>query len=169
MKQLIIDGYNLIFQGEPYAALARDDEFDQARDRLISDVASYAQGQAQATIVFDGTGNSEHERKESEQLGVQIHFSDYGEAADAVIERLAKQARARGDEVELVSSDAMVQWTSLGEGVVRRSAAEFMEHLNFGYSEWERERDAPPKRTTIADRISPAAAEMLRKIRDGEV
>ena len=169
MLQLIIDGYNLIFAGEPYAALARADEFDQARDRLIADVASFAQGHCQATIVFDGGGNSEHERKEDQQLGVRILFSGYGEAADAVVERLAKQARARGDRVELVSSDAMVQWTSLGTGVVRRSAAEFIEQLGFGYSEWERERDAPPKRTTLADRVGEDAAEMLRRIRDGEV
>lgn len=168
MRQLIIDGYNVVMQGEPYRSLARADEWERARDALVADVASYAKGQFEATIVFDGARNDEEERKEDEQLGVHIHFSPYGATADAVIERLVRRARARGDAVEVVSSDALVQWTSLGEGVIRRSAAEFVEHLGFGYSEWERERDAPPRRSVLADRVSEEATELLRKIRDGE-
>ncbi|MCL2745857.1 MAG: NYN domain-containing protein, partial [Coriobacteriia bacterium] len=99
--------------------------------------------------------------------GVKVIFSDYGKSADSVIERLAKQAVDAGIQVELVSSDALVQWTSLGKGVVRRSAAEFAQQLGFGYSEWERERDAHPKRSTLADRAGPEGAELLRRIRDG--
>jgi len=116
--------------------------------------------------VFDGKGNPVSQRKEEQKLGLSIIFSDYGKSADSVIERLAKQAVDAGVEVELVSSDALVQWTSLGKGVVRRSAAEFAQQLSFGYSEWERERDSHPKRSTLADRVSPEGAELLRKIRD---
>ena len=168
MKTLIIDGYNVIFQAEPYAGLARAGEWDQARDALVSDVASYVGPDFRVTVVFDGAHNDSDKDKESEQLGVQVRFSSRGKTADAVIERLAKQAQARGDQIEIVSSDAMVQWTSLGEGVVRRSAKEFTEQLNFGYSEWERERDAPPKRSTLADRVGAEGAALLRSIRDGE-
>jgi len=166
MKHLIVDGYNVIFQAEPYATLARDGEWDQARDALISDVASYVTAQFRVTVVFDGTNNPLAEGEASDQLGVKVCFSSYGQTADAVVERLVKEARKRGEQVEVVSSDATLQWTSLGEGVVRRSAAEFTEHLNFGYSEWERHRDEPPKRSTLADRVSPKAAELLRRIRD---
>lgn len=156
-----------MFQADPYRRLAREDEWDLARDALISDIASYAGQQFEATIVFDGKANADAQRKEEKTLGVTVLFSDYGKSADAVIERLAKQAIATGIEVEVVSSDALVQWTSLGKGVIRRSAAEFAQQLSFGYSEWERERDAHPKRTTLKDRISPEAAELLRRIRDG--
>ena len=167
-KKLIIDGYNLMFQANPYVRLAREDEWDLARDALISDVASYAGQQFEATVVFDGKNNPVNDRKEAQTLGVTVLFSDYGKSADAVIERLAKRAVDAGIEVELVSSDALVQWTSLGKGVVRRSAAEFAQQLSFGYSEWERERDAHPKRSTLKDRISPEAAELLRQIRDSQ-
>jgi len=167
-KRLIIDGYNLMFQANPYKRLAREDEWDLARDALISDIASYAGQQFEATVVFDGKNNPVSNRKEAQTLGVMVVFSDYGKSADAVIERLAKQAVDAGIEVELVSSDALVQWTSLGKGVVRRSAAEFAQQLSFGYSEWERERDAHPKRSTLKDRISPEAAELLRQIRDSQ-
>jgi len=166
-KQLIIDGYNLMFQADPYAKLAREGEWDLARDALVSDVASYAGQGFDATIVFDGKSNDVAQRKASSSLGVTIIFSDYGKSADAVIERLAKQAVEQGAEVELVTSDQLVQWTALGKGVIRRSSKEFAGQLRFGYSEWERERDAHPKRTTLADRISPEAAAMLKRIRDG--
>ena len=157
-----------MFQADPYARLARAGELDLARDALISDIASYAGQQFEATVVFDGKNNPVSDRKESSVLGVRIIFSDYGKSADSVIERLAKQAVNEGIEVELVSSDALIQWTALGKGVVRRSAAEFAQQLSFGYSEWERERDAPPKRSTLASRVSPEGAELLRHIRDGE-
>jgi len=166
MKQLIIDGYNLMFQADPYARLARAGEWDLARDALVSDVASYAGQQFKATVVFDGKNNPVNERKTENTLDVTVIFSDYGKSADSVIERLAKQAINAGHHIEVVSSDALVQWTSLGKGVVRRSAAEFVQQLSFGYSEWERERNAPPKRTTLSDRVTPEAAEMLRQIRD---
>jgi predicted RNA-binding protein with PIN domain len=166
MKQLIIDGYNLMFQAEPYLSLARAHEWDQARDALISDVASFALPQFQATVVFDGARNFEETREETQQLGVKILFSPIDTTADAVIERLVRRARKKGESVEVVSSDALVQWSTLGEGVIRRSAAEFAENLNFGYSEWERHRDEPVKRSTLESRITPAAAELLHRIRD---
>lgn len=156
-----------MFQADPYRHLARENEWDLARDALVSDIASYAGQQFEATIVFDGKNNADAQRKEEKMLGVTVVFSDHGKSADSVIEHLVKQAISSGIEVEVVSSDALVQWTSLGKGVVRRSAAEFAQQLSFGYSEWERERDAHPKRTTLKDRISPEAAELLRKIRDG--
>lgn len=165
-KRLIVDGYNLLFQADPYAKRARDDEWDLARDALISDIASYAGQEFEATVVFDGKNNPVGDRKLEHKLGVRVIFSDYGKSADSVIERLAKQAIAAGIEVEVVSSDALVQWTALGKGVVRRSAAEFAQQLGFGYSEWERERDAHPKRSKLSDRVSPEGAELLRRIRD---
>ena len=158
-----------MFQADPYLRLARAGEWDLARDALISDVASYAGQHFSATIVFDGKSNPVAQRKEDNILGVQVIFSDYGKSADSVIERLAKQAIAAGLEIEVVSSDAMVQWTSLGKGVVRRSAAEFAQQLSFGYSEWERQRDAPPSRSTLIKRISPEAADLLQRIRDGQI
>ena len=155
-----------MFQADPYVRLAREGEWDLARDALVSDVASYAGQQFEAIVVFDGKSNPVAQCKEEHKLGVRIVFSDYGKSADSVIERLAKQAVDAGVEVELVSSDALVQWTSLGKGVVRRSATEFAQQLGFGYSEWERERDAHPKRSTLSDRVNPEGAELLRRIRD---
>ncbi|MCL2526315.1 MAG: NYN domain-containing protein [Coriobacteriia bacterium] len=167
-KRLIVDGYNLIFLAEPYRSLARDDEWDLARDALISDIASYAGKDFDATVVFDGKSNPVASRKEHKTLGLTVIFSDYGTSGDAVVERLAKQAVADGVQVEVVSSDALVQWTSLGTGVVRRSSKEFAQQLQHGYRIWEETRDAPPKRSTLMSRISPEAAEMLRRIRDGD-
>jgi predicted RNA-binding protein with PIN domain len=166
VKHLIIDGYNVVFQAEPYASFARADEWDRAREALLSDVASFVKPQFRVTVVFDGTHNPETQREVRDYLGVAVRFSPFGKTADAVIERLVARSRAAGESIEVVSSDATLQWTTLGAGVVRRSATEFAEQLHFGYSEWERQRDVPKKRSTLSDRVSPDAAELLRRIRD---
>ncbi|MDR1412667.1 MAG: NYN domain-containing protein [Actinomycetes bacterium] len=168
MKHLIIDGYNVIFQAEPYASLAKAGEWDSARDALISDIASFVKPEFQVTVVFDGTHNPQPERDPEDILGVTVLFSSYGKTADSVIERLAKQSGADAVSCEIVSSDAAVQWTSLGAGVIRRSAVEFAESLHFAYREYERDRDVPSSHSTIIERISPEARVLLKKIRDGQ-
>ncbi|MDR1775884.1 MAG: NYN domain-containing protein [Actinomycetes bacterium] len=167
-SHLIIDGYNVIFQAEPYAAFARDGQWDRARDALISDVASYVRPGFRVTVVFDGTTNPRPVREPQRMLGVTVLFSAHGQTADAVIERLAQESRGRGDAVEVVTGDAIVQWTALGPGVVRRSVREFIDQLQHGYGDWERERDAPAKRSTLETRVSPAARDLLRRIREGD-
>ncbi len=168
MKQLIIDGYNVLFAAQPYKELVAEEQWDVAREALASDVASYAQPGFNVTLVFDGTHNINPERGEHDIAGVKILFSPYGKTADAVIERLTKEGRARGDEIEVVTSDLTMQWTVLDKGVIRRSAREFADTLNFGYSEWERERDAPHSKAVLEDRISSEARALLEAIRHQE-
>ena len=164
-KQLIVDGYNVMFAMDPYRELLTTDQWDSARRTLVNHVANYAKPGFEATVVFDGTRNPNPERETRALAGVTILFSSYGQTADALIERLVRQARQRGLEVEVVSSDMLVQWTSLGDGVIRRSAAEFADTLQHGYREWERERDAPPARVYLQDRISPEGRKLLEQIR----
>jgi len=167
-KQLIVDGYNVMFAMEPYRELITSEQWDTARAALVNHVASYAKPGFDATVVFDGTHNSDPEREPVTLAGVTVLFSDYGKTADSLVERLVRQARERGQEVEIVSSDMLVQWTALGEGVIRRSATEFADVLQHGYSEWERERDAPATRVFLEDRISPQARALLERIRQQE-
>jgi len=164
-KQLIVDGYNVMFAMEPYRELITTEQWDTARATLIGHVASYAKPGFAATVVFDGTRNPNPEREPTTLAGVTILFSDYGKTADALIERLVRQARERGQEVEVVSSDMMVQWTALGEGVIRRSATEFADVLQHGYREWERDRDAQATRVFLEDRIAPEGRALLEQIR----
>jgi len=165
MKQLIVDGYNVMFSTEPYRELVSSEQWETARTTLIDHVACYAKPGFEATVVFDGTRNADPEREPEDRAGVRVLFSPYGQTADATIERLCAEARRRGEDVEIVSSDETLQWTALGAGVIRRSAAEFADTLQHGYREWERDRDGAPARVFLEDRVSREGRALLEQIR----
>lgn len=168
MRHLIIDGYNVIRQTNPYLSLAERDDFELACEALISDVASYVDPQRKVTVVFDGTGNPFSTGEPKRIAGVTVIYSAYGVVADSVIEKIARTERERGVEVEVVTSDAQLQWTVMGQTVTRTSSREFAEQLHTGHDEFKEASAVSHKKVTLAQRISPQAAEMLRKIRDGE-
>lgn len=167
-KYLIIDGYNVIRQTPPYRALAERDDFELACEALIADVGAGVASDTQTLVVFDGTGNP-HSTGDSRFIGgVEVVYSAYGIVADSVIERRARILRDKGAEVEVVTSDAQLQWTVMGETVTRRSSREFAEDLGAGYREFCERKDAVSGKVTLDDRISPEARDLLRRIRDCE-
>ena len=173
-KLLIIDGYNVLRSGERYLHLRdagpdpdfADDAFNRAREALINDVVMYAGGDAEAVIVFDG--NHEPPGDAGEKVaGVRIVFSTAGSSADRVIEKLSRDARDRGIEVMVVTSDATVQNTVFGFGVDRMSANGFSRAV--ARDEHERSLDEAPGiavKNTVAERLSPGMAEKLAALRD---
>ncbi|MCL1799395.1 MAG: NYN domain-containing protein [Eggerthellaceae bacterium] len=171
-KLLIVDGYNVLRSGSRYRGIDSpdytDDAFNQARERLINDVASFAGREWGALIVFDGADN-EFSRGEVEAIGgVRIMFSPAGQSADKVIERLARQVRERSGEALVVTSDGSIQDTVFGGGIDRMSANDFSWEL--ANLQAESEHDASPRvahKNTFADRLSPEVRAKLAQIRDG--
>lgn len=165
---LIVDGYNVIRQTQPYLDIAMRDDWDLAREALIADVAAHIEGDWHATIVFDGTSNPASQGIPDHRHGVQIIFSPYGLTADSVIERLARDSREHAEVVEVVTSDAQTQWAVLGGRVVRRSSREFGERLAHDDAERSEILSSQRTRVTVFDRVSPAARDMLERLRRGE-
>jgi len=152
VRRLIVDGYNVIHQTPPYSALAEDD-LDSARAALVSDVAAFAHGEWRATVVFDGHLNPESVGASHEVAGVTVMFSRFGIDADAVIEALAREARERGDETTVVTSDAETQWAVLGGSVGRMSSGEFSAELKVGSREWAEHAPAGSLSGRLEDRV----------------
>lgn len=166
-RVLIVDGYNVIRSTPPYRDIAEAD-IDSARAALTSDVGAYAQGEWQATIVFDGGGNPHSDGTAHEVAGISVVFSAYGREADTVIEALSKQARERGDDVSVVTSDAQLQWAVLGGAVIRRSSAEFAGELRSGEAEWREHAPSGSSASRIEDRVdSETYAALARWARGG--
>lgn len=166
-RVLIVDGYNVIRLTGPYRELAHDD-LDSARVALISDVAAFACGEWDATVVFDGGGNPSSTGEPHETSGIRVVFSRYGVEADAVVEALAREARERGDHVEVVTSDAQTQWAVFGKGVARRSSAEFAAELRAEEAEWQEHTPSGARRSPLLCRIDPDVAEQLSRWARGE-
>lgn len=166
-RVLIVDGYNVIRSGEPYATLARDD-MDVARTRLVSDIVQSAYATNRVLLVFDGGENPRSDGFKRHIAGIQVVFSRFGADADSVIEREAMSRRAAGESVTIVSSDAQTQWATVGGGVVRMSAAEFVRALAADRSERSDSRARRRPRSTVAERVdADVAATLSRWARGG--
>ncbi|MDZ4170007.1 MAG: NYN domain-containing protein [Coriobacteriia bacterium] len=153
-RRLVVDGYNVIRSTPPYRELALRD-LEAARAALVGDVAAYAGGDWDATVVFDGGGNPRSDGEPHSMWGVTVQFSPHGVDADAVIESLARRWRESGDSVEVVTSDAQTQWAVMGGSVVRRSATEFAGELRVAESEWREHTPNGMTKVRIEERIDP--------------
>jgi predicted RNA-binding protein with PIN domain len=136
----LFDGYNLLHAGS-----YRDPR--ELIDRLAGFVAMEG---ARGIVVFDGVG-------QNTKLGrLEIR---YAENADAALERLAAEHRAR-EEVCLVSSDTAVRGTS-GHEVRKLSSKTFLRDLPAASH-----RDA--RRSSLADRLDEVTLARLERLRRGE-
>lgn len=173
-RVLVVDGYNVIRESPVYRALIDEDLTDpvlhdvyvRARQALLADVAAFAQGTFEATVVFDGFGNPDPERPPRRTAGVNVVFSPSGVEADTVIERMVAEAREEGREVTVITSDAGVQSTVFGEGVTRLSSRMFANEADAMNDHIAELRRSPvrqgPVRATVADRVSPDVRLALR-------
>jgi predicted RNA-binding protein with PIN domain len=170
-RLLVVDGYNVLRSGSRYVDAPKpdwtDDYFNAAREMLLKDVINFAGRNTQAAIVYDGAGSGRKVASEETVGGVRVIFSPAGQSADKLIEKMAYDARERGIEVTVVSSDARIQETVFGGGVDRMSAEGFSRAA--AVEDVARAEDAHPARTsknTIAGRVSAETVEKLRALRD---
>lgn len=170
-RLLLVDGYNVLRSGSRYSYIHTpdytDDVFNTARENLINDVINYAGSEMEAIIVYDGE-HSEHATETVEVVGdVKIIFSPKGQSADRVIEKLSHDARERGVETLVVTSDATIQDTVFGGGVDRMSAEGFCRELVTHVDSFDTSEIAvDAKKRVVADRIPRDVAEKLARLRD---
>ena len=182
---LVVDGYNVIYGTTRYqgmidehagagaladvAHLSRDpyghDPFTVARESLVADVAAYAQGTYDPVIVFDAAGNLSSERPDFSRAGVRVVFSNVGESADTVIERLVTAARMENRDVLLVTSDNTIRFTVGGIPVTTVSSQLLAADIEVVEQDAHVARD---ERThmhmTMEDRLDPATRDKLWKL-----
>jgi predicted RNA-binding protein with PIN domain len=173
MKVLLVDGYNVLRSGGAYAHLTADmpdhthDAFNLARQTLISDVATFAGRDFEATVVFDGGGNPASTGEPRAVAGITVIFSSANTSADSVIEGLARAAAERGREVLVVTSDAATQWTVLGNKVTRMSAVGFVEEMNGIQQEIGEVAERQRGKRTLAERLDSDIRETLERMARG--
>lgn len=167
MRTLVVDGYNVIAASPRYKDLAEDD-LDSARAALVRDVAAFAIGTYRAIVVFDGGGNPASDGSPHHVPGAVVLFSAHGVDADAIIEGLVHRHRERGDEVAVVSSDAQLQSTVMGQGVVRIPVREFTQEVRSGAEEWREHNPYGSRRQTLDMLVDPDVRAALSRWARGE-
>lgn len=172
-KLLIVDGYNVLRSGSRYRAMRNnpdwtDDVLNKSREALLHDVISFAGRDYSAVIVYDGGYNDYSDGNVDVVGGVRIMFSPAGSTADKVIEKLAHEARERGLEVMVVTSDATIQDTVFGGGVDRMSSNGFSQEVELAENDARAERlpRLSPK-STVESRVDADTLEKLKRLRDG--
>jgi len=137
----LFDGWNLLHAGS----------YDKP-EALIDDLASFVgTSGARGILVFDGVG-------ETQRIGpLEIRFAEH---ADALLERLAAEHRAR-EQVCIVSSDSVIRAVSSQE-VRTVSSQRFL-------ADADASSHSEGRPLRLADRLDARTREKLERLRRGEV
>ena len=156
---LILDAYNVIGALDRY----RDaDDFDAARDLLITDALKAAGWTGRTIVVVFDAHRAPDPRREEPRAGgaVRLVYSARGESADDEIERLL--ARLEGSAT-VYTADFALQRTALARGSTRATPNEFANLLD-ELPAISRNPNVP-RRSRIADRLSEETLRKLEEIR----
>ena len=126
---LIVDGYNMIFAWEGLKELAEDD-LDLARHKLTELLCNYRGFvRCELILVFDGYKIKGNTGNRFDVDGVHVVYTAEGETGDMYIEKLIHEI-GRNDNVRVATSDALIQVSALGSGVLRMSARELKAEID---------------------------------------
>ena len=129
-KLILIDGYNVIrnMQG---MAVAERLSLATGREALLAQVtARFRHTPHRVVVVFDGDGAVETRQAIPRMSRGQVVFTSRGVTADAVIGRLATEARADGQVVLVCTNDLAVRTETTGAGAQHANVSELGRALN---------------------------------------
>ena len=116
---IVVDGYNVIGSEQGLRG-----DLEHKRNALVNEVAAYqARTGHSLTTVFDGWRNGRDDETRQQVGNVTVVFSRYGEKADTVIERLAREI---GDTCIVVTSDRDLRRSVESSGAVAVYVGEFL-------------------------------------------
>ena len=132
---ILVDGYNVIKRAPSFQA-ARARSLAEAREQLIVLLRNrYRHTPHQVIVVFDGDAAQE---QVSHEQRIRVVYSRRGETADAVIARLAVEARQAGREVEIYSDDIEVRRTVVLQGGAAQTTSQLERQVHAAPRDVER-------------------------------
>lgn len=165
---LIVDGYNII-HAWPVLQKLKDTSLEHARSRLVDILTNYAALSGERVIVvFDAhlvKNNQEHSETAD---GVEIIFTQEGETADAVIEKLAGTLPER-DTVFVATSDWDEQRIIFGRGAYRLTPRELQARITKLQKEGEQKyQSTAPADSYLENRLVDEVRKALENWRRGK-
>ena len=155
---LLVDGYNMIGAWKELRSL-RDENFEDARDRLVELMAEYKAVKGwRVIVVFDA-----HLVPGTEQLYIQhdveVIFTRKNETADERIEKLSTDLKGRKIQIHVATSDMTEQNVVFGHGALRKSARELEIEMdiiqsNISRKVKETQSEKPSRRINLPDDIA---------------
>ena len=129
MKEyLVVDGYNVIYAWPDLTKLS-DTSLEHARVKLVDMLASHAAFSGQRIkVVFDAHQVKNLAERHEQINGVDVLYTQQGQTADALIERIAGELTKLGN-VHVVTSDWDEQRIIFGRGAYRMTPKELLEQV----------------------------------------
>jgi predicted RNA-binding protein with PIN domain len=126
---LIVDGYNMIFAWDGLKDLAAKD-LAAARYQLIELLGNYRGFvHNELVLVFDGYKMKGNLGERFDAHGIHIVYTKEGETADMYIEKLLHEI-GKNYAVRVATSDALIQLSAVGSGILRLSAVELKAEID---------------------------------------
>lgn len=160
MDVLIVDGYNIIGAWDELQRI-KEQDFSQARDRLIDLMADYqSYAGIHVIVVFDAHYVPGMESKLT-RYKVNLIYTKENETADECIERLITEYKNITNQVYVATSDFMEQRITFGRGALRKSARELYNELNEMQGEIAtrislHEKEKPQSKITLNENVLAA-------------
>ncbi|MFZ5634551.1 MAG: NYN domain-containing protein [Bacillota bacterium] len=167
MKEyLVVDGYNIIFSWPDFEKL-RKTGLEHARAKLLDILANYAAMSGESVVVvFDAhlvRNNVEHAEIIGDNL--EVIYTQEGETADSVIERLVGELTEKG-RVQVATSDWAEQSMIFGRGAYRMTPGELLENIKRVRQEGEsRYVSTSPTESYLENRLVDEVRKTLEKWR----
>ncbi|PID16036.1 hypothetical protein CSV63_05170 [Sporosarcina sp. P34] len=120
---LLVDGYNII-GAWPELQQLKQENFAQARDRLIERMAEFQANKGWRVIVIFDAHLAPGIEKRKKQYRVEVVFTRENETADERIEKLVSELSNRLTQIHVATSDLVEQWVVFAQGALRISARE---------------------------------------------
>ena len=128
-RHVIIDGYNLMFLMTEKEMISSG-SLDLSRSEMLNILSNYsAYAGVHVIVVFDAYQSTNVDDKKYSDSNIDIIFTDYGETADAYIERTANSL-GKNNLVRVISSDNLVRLGVFRSGIQRTSSLYFIEEIN---------------------------------------
>jgi predicted RNA-binding protein with PIN domain len=137
LPRLVVDGYNVIHSWADLRSFL-DISLEDAREALVQRLAIYALVSGiEVTVVFDAHRSRAAADSVQEAEGVRVIFTA-ARSADHAIERLAYQARASGNPIEVATSDGFQRALLRGMGAAVIGAPELERRVREAEGELDR-------------------------------
>ncbi len=129
-QYLIVDGYNMIFAWDALNSLARED-LDAARTQLMDMLSNFAAYKGcRLVLVFDAYKVKGGQGSRFDHHHIHVVYTKEGETGDMFIEKLVNEI-GRNYAVRVATSDGLIQLSALRSGVLRISAAELWQEVEW--------------------------------------
>lgn len=127
-EYLVVDGYNIIYSW-PELNKLKDSSLEHARDKLIHLLSNYAAFSGERiVVVFDAHQVKNNPERSEAAGGIEVVYTQEGETADNVIEKLVGNLLKLGT-VYVATSDWVEQRIIFGRGAYRITPRELLAQM----------------------------------------